>query len=99
MWILTEVYPFFEKTDPHFAKNIINSVKKLLSTVKENFPLSDKTEIIYNRLNPTWLPKLYASDQASVIILGLTNYLNEFDDPELLQYMKNLQNGILMMHM
>lgn len=97
LWILTEVHPYYEKADEEFAQQIMDSINKLLSSVKSQIPKETNTELFQNRVIPTWLPKKYAADQASVILLCLTNYLNKFDDPELLEYVEKLQDGIILM--
>ena len=97
LWTLTESYPYYKDSDPIFANKIKNSVNKLISTIKKQIPNEHKTEKFNGLDIPSWLPNKYASDQASVLLLGLLNYYNQTDDKAIYNYIVLLTKGIIQM--
>ena len=95
---LTEALPLIKKTDLQLAENIDAAVKKLVTKIKYdliNLPL--KTKVVSGVTIPQWLPAESATDQASILILGLINYCSVNDDAQLKIFIRKLANGIVMM--
>lgn len=95
---LTEALPLIKKTDLQLAENIDAAVKKLVTKIKYdliNLPL--KTKVVSGVTIPQWLPAESATDQASILILGLINYCSVNDDALLKFFIRKLANGIVMM--
>jgi hypothetical protein len=71
LWGLETAYPILQ-SDPDLKQRIEQATSKLLSNIKRDLPITNlQTEFINGIENPTWLPQKYASDQSSVLILGL----------------------------
>jgi hypothetical protein len=97
LWVLTESYPYYKSVDHNFAEKINASIEKLVIAIKNQIPNEIVSENI-NGLNfPTWLPRKYASDQAAVLLLGLTNYYDYTQDQEIYDYIELLCHGIMQM--
>ena len=97
LWALTESYSYYKQNDPEFAVRMWNSVERIISSIKESIP----TEYGYDNFSgleiPNWLPQKYASDQSSVLLLGLIEYCKISKDEVILEYMRKLADGIMAM--
>ncbi len=97
LWALTESYPYYKESDHTTAEKIKKSIENLIISIKKDIPNESRTENFNGLDIPTWLPNKYASDQASVLVLGLVNYYNETKDEIILAYIKLLCDGIMQM--
>lgn len=97
LWVLTESYSYYKKNDKAFADQIERSVEKLITAIKKQIPTVTETITIDGIDLPLWLPAKYASDQASVLLLGLSNYLKFKDDIVIKEYIGLLRTGIIKM--
>jgi hypothetical protein len=97
LWALMEGYNFFKKTDPEFAGDLFKSVNKIIEAIKKDIPAEYETETIDGFVRPSWLPYKTASDQAAVLLLGLTLYCNHTEDEIILRYCNKLAEGIILM--
>lgn len=95
---LTEASPSIKRINPALADKIDSGINKLIIKIKSGvaaFPLITKK--VKNITVPQWLPGGSATDQASILILGLINYCTYHHDRELKNFIRNLADGIAMM--
>ena len=97
MWALSESIPVFDSFNTSLAKRISSGLDSVIEAFKDQMINSTETTIVNGIELPTWLPYKYSSDQAALIILGLTNYYNHTSDTSLIYYLNKLCDGILMM--
>jgi len=96
LWSLTIAYDKFRE-DKDFSSQISSAIRKTVSAIKIFYSV-DKTIITLNGIEkPTWLPYKYASDQAALIVIALSNYFNSFNDSTVIDIIKNYCDGIMMM--
>lgn len=95
---LTEALPVIKKTDLQLGEKMDPAIKKLVTKIKTdliNLPLT--TKVVSGINIPQWLPGGSATDQSSILILGLINYCAIHDDAELKKIIRKLADGIVMM--
>lgn len=97
LWVLTESYEAYKLNDPAFAEKIWNSVDKIVASIKNDIPAEYNYANIAGLQTPSWLPYKFASDQASVLLLGLSEYYKITKDEIILNYIKKLCDGIIAM--
>lgn len=97
LWTLTESYPYYAVSDTLFAQKIDQSIQKIITSIKADIPKQYEYANIEGFKQPAWLPSKFASDQASVLLLGLLNYVRENDDIIISEYIKMLCKGIMEM--
>lgn len=97
LWALTEAYSFYKKHDRVFAREIFSSVIKIISAVKKIIPDKYEIKTVSGFQRPSWLPYETASDQAAILLLGLSAYCRETTDEEIFNYSGRLAEGIIMM--
>lgn len=97
LWALSESYTYYKSYDTKFAEEILASIISLINAVKKDIPTQYDYEDIAGIKIPNWLPYKHAADQASILLLGLVNYYNEYKDETLLNYIKMLTNGLVEM--
>ncbi len=97
LWALTESYPYYKKYDTEFSNKIFKTIENLIGAIKSNIPNEYQKEEFSGIEIPNWLPSNFASDQASVLLLGLINYYKQSKDEVVLDYIKLLSNGIMQM--
>jgi hypothetical protein len=97
LWGLETVYPLLQ-SDADLKQRMEQSTSKLLSNIRRDLPITNlQTEFINGIENPTWLPQKYASDQSSVLILGLLkNYERTADTSDKL-LIDALAQGIMVL--
>jgi hypothetical protein len=95
-WTLSVAQKFFKSTDNKFTIRIANALEKTISVIKKYLPKSKNIKNVHGINHPTWLPYESASDQAALIIMLLTNYYNLAGDAEVLQYIEDLCEGLIM---
>lgn len=97
LWALTESYPYYLESDKIFSEKIKLSVEKIITAIKKEIPVKYDTENFNGFEIPAYLPNKYASDQASVLLLGLINYYKQTNNETIYNYMKLLSKGIMQM--
>jgi len=97
MWALSEGYRLYKNIDHQFAESIFSCFSEAVDATKQIIPDDNKFKMIGEINFPTWLPGESASDQASVLILALLNYLEEKKDTVVLKYLNRLCDGVLQM--
>lgn len=97
LWTLAESYEAYITIDPVLSERIWNSIERIITSIKSDIPEEYKYENIAGLETPSWLPYKYASDQASVLLLGLSEYYKITKDEVILNYMKELCDGIIVM--
>ena len=98
LWLLSEAVPYYQKTDATLAGRMQTAIQKLTINVIRDFGNQAKT---YNFIKgiqvPKWLPFGSASDQAAVLLLGLTNVYQQTPNADVLKLIDLLGEGILAM--
>ncbi|MFC2134702.1 hypothetical protein ACFLTH_08810 [Bacteroidota bacterium] len=97
MWALMEAYDIYKNIDNDFTNRIFNGIENAIGAIKENLPVGRTTNLIEGFEIPTWLPWKYAADQASVLLLSLVPYYEISKDEVILEYIRALQDGIILM--
>lgn len=97
LWALSESYEIYKKIDYKYSEKILSSANKLIDKIKLFAPSEKKYEEINNIKYPTWLPNKWASDQAALLLIALTEYYKERPDKDIYNYMEMLADGIVEM--
>lgn len=97
LWHLSEVYPHYNTTNPALAERIQAAMTRVIDNIKRDFRTGEFTKTAHGLKIPTWLPSGSGTDQAAVMILGLTNVYSETKDASLPPVIEHLANGILAM--
>lgn len=97
LWGLAESYEVYKLSDPVFAERIWNSIEKIINSIKKDIPAETNYANIAGLTIPSWLPYKHASDQASVLLLGLTKYYKQTNDEAIFNYIEKLCDGIVAM--
>lgn len=97
LWALTESYNFFNRYDRDYLGRIQNAINKIVSNIKSDIPVHHETKMIEGIKLPAWLPYETASDQASLLVIGLVNYYQQNRDEEVKELILHLCDGILLM--
>ncbi|PCH54144.1 MAG: hypothetical protein COC22_00810 [Flavobacteriaceae bacterium] len=97
LWGLESAYPFL-KSNQEISDRIELATQKLLVNIKRDLPVTDlNTEFINDIEFPTWLIGKHASDQSSLLILGLLkNYERTANSDDKL-LIDGLAKGIIVM--
>ena len=98
-WCLIEGYDLFSKFDPERFSRVDQSVKKLVSAIKQNIPLEKNIVEINGFRFPEWLPFKYAADQSALLIITLTEYYEISKDEQIRDYINLLADGIMQMQL
>lgn len=97
LWAITEGYEYLTKTDNDRSFRCKNSISQIIQSIKKNIP-ERKNEVIVEGIKiPAWLPANFASDQAALLVISLSDYYKMSGDKEILSYLNELVQGILMM--
>ncbi|MBI9070399.1 MAG: hypothetical protein JEY94_02305 [Melioribacteraceae bacterium] len=96
-WALTEAYPLLKNTDEHLSLEILGAMQKVVENLKDYIPVQKDRTVIAGVEVPKWLPYEYGSDQASLLIIGLTNYYKIIPDESVLEIINSLSEGIMLM--
>ncbi len=97
LWGLEIAYPIL-KSDADLKQRIEKSTSKLLTNIKRDLPITNlQTEFINGIEYPTWLPQKYASDQSSVLILGLLKHYERTADNSDKLLIDALAQGIMVL--
>jgi hypothetical protein len=97
LWALTEGYDFILKSEGNKSSRVKQGISKIIESIKKNIP-EEKNEVTIEGIKlPDWLPFQFASDQAALLIITLSNYYKITGDKEILDYINSLAQGIMMM--
>jgi hypothetical protein len=97
-WCLNDSYNYYKTKDPAIAARIDQATQKLWVLIqKDVLNKSTTTEVISGITIPTWLPYGSATDQSSILLLGLLSYYEQHNDAAVLNGMQKLADGILLM--
>lgn len=95
---LTEMAPLIKNLDVTLYNQVQLSVEKLVLTLKaEMVNLPQTTKLVNGITVPEWLPATSATDQASLLVLGLIPYCITSGDVVMKDYVKKLADGIALM--
>ena len=97
LWALTDAYDVFTVKDAAYAAQIKQTMEKTIDAIKKIIPEKKEVKKLNNYIRPDWLPLGSAADQASIIIMALSNYCTINDDPVIRKYMCDLCDGLLLM--
>ncbi len=98
LWALETVLPELQKSNASLAKNVEESINKLIQNIKLYFKsLPIGTKKVKGIIIPTYLPYGSATDQASILMVGLTLNYKRTQNPEIIKLIQHLADGILMM--
>ena len=97
LWGLESAYPLL-KSNKAIIDRIELASQKLMTNIKRDLPITNlNTEFINFIELPTWLPQKYASDQSSVLILGLLKNYKRTSDNETKSLIDALAKGMMKM--
>jgi hypothetical protein len=95
---LTEAAPSVKTLNPALYAKMTTAISNLVARMKIDLVGLPQTTASYSGISaPTWLPDGSATDQSSVLILGLINYCNANPDPVISGFIKSLADGIVLM--
>jgi hypothetical protein len=97
IWALSEGCIVFQDRFPNYAQKLSVVIDKTLPAIDSLLQQYPKTKVIKGLILPTWFPSGTASDQAALIIIGLVSYYNIKRDPKILDYIKKMSDGIVLM--
>jgi hypothetical protein len=98
LWALESALPMLKENKTPLAKNAEDAVDKLIANIEpylNNLPIGTKT--VRGIKVSTQLPFESATDQASILMVGLMLYYNRTQTPEILRLIRRLADGILVM--
>lgn len=85
-------------SDADLKTRVNQSISKLLLNIKRDLPLTNLQTLQFDNIEtPTWLPKQYASDQASLLILGLLKNYERTSNSANIIMIDALAQGIIVM--
>ncbi|HCY74623.1 MAG TPA: hypothetical protein DHV28_01760 [Ignavibacteriales bacterium] len=97
LWALTEGYDLLITSENDRSTRVKKSISQIIENIKKNIP-KEKNEITIEGIKlPDWLPFQFASDQAALLTIILSNYYKVSGDKEILDYLNSLVKGIMMM--
>ncbi|MCX6151262.1 MAG: hypothetical protein NTX22_12100 [Ignavibacteriales bacterium] len=97
VWALTEAYNVFKNSNGELAEKLKVALNRSYNKIKLYLSEPKKIKNLDGFNRPTWLPFEFASDQASVLVIALSSYYKEFGNPDVLDIINNLCDGILLM--
>ncbi len=97
LWLLMESYKYYKTENPERADIIFNSIKKCVKAIKKIIPEQKQTKIVDGVTIPDWLPSGSGADQSALLIISLSDYYNLTGDKKILEYIRSLAEGIMMM--
>lgn len=97
LWILTESYKFYRTTNPVRASIILSSIENCVTALKKIIPYEKRVKVLDGIKIPGWLPEGSGADQSALLIISLTDYYQLTGDKTILNYIKSLADGIMLM--
>lgn len=97
LWAITEGYDYLINRNDERSVRVKQSISQIIENIKKNIP-KEKNEVTIEGIKlPDWLPFQFASDQAALLTIIISNYYELTGDKEILDYLNSLVQGILMM--
>ncbi|RPI66086.1 MAG: hypothetical protein EHM47_17495, partial [Ignavibacteriales bacterium] len=97
LWALMEYYKHLSNLNNERTITVKASIEKTIIAIKEIIP-KEKGKILIDGIEfPDWLPGNYASDQAALLVLTLSDYYEISGDEEIKNYLQLLIDGIILM--
>jgi hypothetical protein len=97
LWALTEGYDYLVNYNNDRSISVKQSISQIINNIKKNIS-KEKNEVIVEGIKlPDWLPFQFASDQAALLTITLSNYYKITGDKEIFNYLNSLVKGIMMM--
>ena len=97
LWALAEGYDYLIKSNDERSDRVKKSIIRIIENIKKNIP-KEKNEVLVEGIKlPDWLPFQFASDQAALLTIVLSNYYKITGDKDILDYLNSLVQGIMMM--
>jgi hypothetical protein len=97
LWALTEGYNYLINSNDDRSIRVNKSIAQIIENIKKNIP-KEKNEVTVEGIKlPDWLPFQFASDQAALLTIILSNYYKISGDKEILDCLNSLVQGIMMM--
>lgn len=98
LYALTEAIQSVKTKNEPLATRMEMAVSNLVAKMKTDImTLPQTTKVVGGITVPQWLPAGSGTDQAAIIILGLTAYDAAAGDEQIKTYVKKLADGIMMM--
>lgn len=95
---LSELSPLLHKANPSLAKKADSAITLLITKIKAKLVSMPKNSKLVERIEvPVWLPSGSATDQSSILMLGLIHYCTQHPDEEIKNYIRKLADGIIML--
>ncbi len=95
---LTEAAPAIKTLNPTLYSKMNTAILKLVGQMKVDLVgLPQTTTTVSGVTIPTWLISGSATDQSSILILGLINYCNANSDATMTGFIKTLADGLVLM--
>ncbi len=97
LWAMTEGYEYLINSNDDRSVRVKQSITQIIENIKKNIP-KEKNDVTVEGIKlPDWLPFQFASDQAALLTIILSNYYKTTGDKEILDYLNSLVQGIMMM--
>lgn len=97
LWALMEYSKQFENLLDSRTIRVKQSMEKTITAIKLDIP-EEKEKVLIDGIEfPKWLPLQFASDQAALLVITLSDYYKISGDKEILAYLNSLVQGITMM--
>ncbi|MBO0947997.1 hypothetical protein [Fibrella forsythiae] len=98
LWLLSEAYPYFRRSDAPFAATIQAATNRLVNVMLRDFGTKPKEVISVQGVSvPAWLPYGSGADQAAIMLLGLNNVYAQTASAPVLTLLEQLAEGMLLM--
>lgn len=98
MWHLTEAYPYYQRVDPALAGRIQMATQKVVTVMLRDFSNRRQEFAFVKGVRiPKWLPFGSGSDQAAIMLLGLSNIQQQTPNADVLKLIELLGAGIMAM--
>ncbi len=97
LWAMTEGYDYLINSNDERSVRVKQSISQIIENIKKNIPKENNEVTIEGIKLPDWLPFQFASDQAALLTIVLSNYYKITGDKEILDYINSLALGIMMM--
>ncbi len=97
LWLLTEAYDNYKKTDLEQSTKTLNSINSCVDAIKQIIPEQRNKNVVEGINLPGWLPEGSGADQSALLLITLSNYFKISGDKSILNYIKILSKGIIMM--
>lgn len=99
LWVLMEGYKYLGNSHTERTIAVKASIEKTIEAIKKYIP-KEKGKVLIDGIEfPDWLPANYASDQAALLVISLSDYYKISGDKEILDYLQSLIHGIMIMQL